>query len=140
MASKMCQLKQTIASILQGVQYISFALQNIRDRTPDPTTKAALRGPVRGICHVEEKWEKAAHTQGKSIAEFENWATRKPEFNCIQLQRFAQKQKVHETLCAPCPIRIALAERKELAVKTTRPSLGEASLAFLRRWEMALPK
>ncbi|HLC79290.1 MAG TPA: hypothetical protein VJG83_02560 [archaeon] len=66
-----------------------------------------------------EKWERAAQAQGKSISEFEGWANRKPKFNCVQLQRFTQKQGLRETLCMPCPIRITDPERKELAMVKT---------------------
>ena len=65
-----------------------------------------------------EKWEKAAIAQSKNISEFEGWAARKPQFNCVQLQKFSQKQGVHETLCKSCPIRVLIPERKELMVKT----------------------
>ena len=55
-----------------------------------------------------EKWALAAQAQGKSIAEFEGWAARKPQFNCVQLQRYAKKIGLHESMCLKCPYRVGV--------------------------------
>jgi hypothetical protein len=36
-------------------------------------------------------WQQCANTQGKQVSEFENWAARKPQFNCRQLQVYGKK-------------------------------------------------
>lgn len=46
-------------------------------------------------------WQQCASTQSKQLSEFENWAMRKTQFNCKQLQVYAKKLEVNY-LCELC--------------------------------------
>ena len=77
--------------------FIDYSLKNelpISDRNSNlvPNVVALLD---------ETGWEQCAMTQGKTFTEFENWAKRKPKFNCEQLRRYA-KSIGKENICIKC--------------------------------------
>ena len=85
--------------------FIDYALKNklpISDRNSNlvPNVVALLD---------EKGWEQCATTQDKTFNEFENWAKRKPSFNCEQLRRYA-KSVGKGNLCNKCLMEVGINE------------------------------
>lgn len=78
--------------------FVDYALKN---KLPTGTDRNGNLVPNVVAITDSKAWEQCALAQDKTLLEFENWAKRKPKFNCEQLRRYA-KAIGKQSICTKC--------------------------------------
>ncbi|MDO8625523.1 MAG: hypothetical protein Q7R47_05550 [Candidatus Diapherotrites archaeon] len=94
-------LKNTGSQKIGSCLVCLYALEN---KLPEGRRNNALIPNFLALSPTREQIEQFAQTQGFSIQQVDAWdscSSYKGEFNCVQLQRFAQKADLD--LCSMCP-------------------------------------
>jgi len=84
--SKELEFEQTIRCAPLSCPFIEYACYN---SLPISNRNSNLVPNLVAVTPQIAVWQRCADIQGKRLIEFENWAKRKPNFNCKQLQNYA---------------------------------------------------